>query len=64
MELGFSKSLSHWIGSNLKKLGDHETWAFELQGDVDMFNSYKYITLSSLICWNQLPFVLYSEGHD
>ncbi|KAL9689202.1 hypothetical protein QQ045_033636 [Rhodiola kirilowii] len=42
MELGFSKSLSDWIGSNLKKSGDHETWAFNLDGAVQMFNSYRY----------------------
>ncbi|CAL8170325.1 unnamed protein product [Prunus armeniaca] len=40
-ELGFSKSLSHWIGSNLKKHGDHETWAFDLDVAVQMFNSYQ-----------------------
>ncbi|KAK9153639.1 hypothetical protein Sjap_001119 [Stephania japonica] len=40
MSLGFSKSLSEWIGSNLKKLGDHETWAFNLEGAVEMFKSY------------------------
>lgn len=40
MDLGFSKSLSEWIGSNLKKSGDHETWAFNLEGAVQMFNSY------------------------
>ena len=41
MELGFSKSLSNWIGSNLKKSGEHETWAFNLEGAVQMFNSYR-----------------------
>lgn len=41
MELGFSKSLSDWIGSNLKKSGDLETWAFNLDGAVQMFNSYR-----------------------
>ncbi|KAL5808738.1 hypothetical protein ACOSQ3_029429 [Xanthoceras sorbifolium] len=40
MELGFSKSLSDWIGSNLKKSGEHETWAFNLEGAIQMFNSY------------------------
>ncbi|KAI9153779.1 hypothetical protein LWI28_016411 [Acer negundo] len=40
MELGFTKSLSEWIGSNLKKSGEHETWAFNLEGAVQMFNSY------------------------
>lgn len=41
IELGFSKSLSEWMGSNLKKSGEHETWAFNLDGAVDMFNSYR-----------------------
>ncbi|KAK3226899.1 hypothetical protein Dsin_006761 [Dipteronia sinensis] len=41
MELGFSKSLSEWIGSNLKKSGEHETWTFNLEGAVQMFNSYR-----------------------
>ncbi|XP_058115496.1 uncharacterized protein LOC131258288 isoform X2 [Magnolia sinica] len=40
MELGFSKSLSEWIGSNLKKSDGHLTWAFNLQGAVEMFDSY------------------------
>ncbi|KAK9126347.1 hypothetical protein Scep_015193 [Stephania cephalantha] len=40
MSLGFSKSLSEWIGSNLKKSGDHETWAFNLEGAGEMFKSY------------------------
>ncbi|KAJ7971587.1 alpha/beta hydrolase domain-containing protein 11 [Quillaja saponaria] len=38
--LGFSKSLSEWIGTNLKKAGDHETWAFDLDGAGQMLNSY------------------------
>lgn len=41
IELGFSKSLSEWIGTNLKKQGDHETWAFNLDGAVQMFKSYQ-----------------------
>ncbi|KAG8501153.1 hypothetical protein CXB51_003232 [Gossypium anomalum] len=32
LELGFSKSLSEWIGTNLKKAGGEETWAFNLEG--------------------------------
>ncbi|KAK2659938.1 hypothetical protein Ddye_006471, partial [Dipteronia dyeriana] len=36
MELGFTKSLSEWIGSNLKKSGEHETWAFNLEGAVQI----------------------------
>lgn len=41
LELGFSKSLSEWMGSNLKRTGDEETWAFNLDGAVQMFNSYR-----------------------
>ncbi|KAK1375753.1 AB hydrolase-1 domain-containing protein [Heracleum sosnowskyi] len=41
MTLGFSKSLSDWIGSNLKKSEEGETWAFNLEGAVAMFNSYR-----------------------
>ncbi|XP_062112726.1 uncharacterized protein LOC133823888 [Humulus lupulus] len=39
--LGFSKSLSEWIGSNLKKSGDHMTWAFNLDGAAGMLQSYR-----------------------
>ncbi|THG14282.1 hypothetical protein TEA_021867 [Camellia sinensis var. sinensis] len=42
-QLGFFKSLSHWIGSNLKKSGEHETWAFNLEGALQMFNSYRWL---------------------
>ncbi|KAM1293755.1 hypothetical protein ACFX2H_013767 [Malus domestica] len=41
LELGFSKSSSQWIGSNLKKHGDHLTWAFNLDVAVQMFNSFQ-----------------------
>lgn len=41
LSLGFSKSLSEWIGSNLKKDNDHVTWAFNLQAAIDMFSSYR-----------------------
>ncbi|KAK4281673.1 hypothetical protein QN277_013136 [Acacia crassicarpa] len=40
MGLGYSKSLSEWIGTNLKKAGDHETWAFDLEGAQELFDSY------------------------
>ncbi|KAK9723507.1 hypothetical protein RND81_05G002700 [Saponaria officinalis] len=40
-KLGFSKSLSEWLGSNLKKSNDHEIWAFNLEGAFQMFNSYR-----------------------
>ncbi|KAK8971450.1 hypothetical protein KSP40_PGU019693 [Platanthera guangdongensis] len=39
--LGFSKSLSEWMGSNLKKSGDEVTWTFELHAAIKMFNSYR-----------------------
>lgn len=42
LKLGFSKSLSEWLGTNLKKSGDKETWAFNLEGAIQMFNSYRY----------------------
>uniref|UniRef100_A0A0D9V834 AB hydrolase-1 domain-containing protein n=1 Tax=Leersia perrieri TaxID=77586 RepID=A0A0D9V834_9ORYZ len=41
LNLGFSKSLSEWIGSNLKKDNEQVTWAFDLQAAIDMFNSYR-----------------------
>ena len=43
IERGFSKSLSDWIGSNLKKSGEHETWSFNLEGAIQMFNSFRYL---------------------
>ncbi|GKV38900.1 hypothetical protein SLEP1_g46755 [Rubroshorea leprosula] len=49
MELGFSKSLSEWIGSNLKKSGEQETWAFNLEGAIQMFNSYREMSYWSLL---------------
>ncbi|XP_021765204.1 protein ABHD11-like [Chenopodium quinoa] len=41
IKLGFSKSLSEWLGTNLKKSNGHETWAFNLEGAFQMFNSYR-----------------------
>ncbi|KAK6147223.1 hypothetical protein DH2020_018135 [Rehmannia glutinosa] len=41
LKLGFSRSLSEWIGSNLKKSEEQMTWAFNLDGSVQMFNSYR-----------------------
>jgi hypothetical protein len=41
VSLGFSKSLSEWIGSNLKKDNEHVTWGFDLQAATDMFTSYR-----------------------
>ncbi|XP_045795914.1 protein ABHD11 [Trifolium pratense] len=40
MGLGYSKTLADWIGTNLKKVGDHETWIFDLQSAKEMFHSY------------------------
>ncbi|KAG7028121.1 hypothetical protein SDJN02_09301 [Cucurbita argyrosperma subsp. argyrosperma] len=53
IELGFSRSLSEWIGSNLKKSGEHETWSFNLEGAVQMFNSFR-----KMIRMKLLPFDL------
>ncbi|XAR64716.1 Protein phosphatase methylesterase-1 [Bertholletia excelsa] len=41
IKLGFSKSFSDWLGSNLKTSGEHQTWAFNLEGAIQMFNSYR-----------------------
>lgn len=49
LSLGFSKSLSEWIGSNLKKAGEHVTWTFSLQAAIDMFNSYRERSYWSLL---------------
>nr|XP_010943783.1 protein ABHD11 [Elaeis guineensis] len=49
LSLGFSKSLSEWIGSNLKKEGEHATWTFNLQAAIDMFNSYRETSYWSLL---------------
>lgn len=42
--LGFSKTLSDWLGSNLKRVdtsSEEVTWVFDLNGIVEMFNSYR-----------------------
>nr|VDD57173.1 unnamed protein product [Brassica oleracea] len=49
VELGFSRSLSEWIGTNLKRSGDSETWAFNLDGAVQMFKSYRETSYWSLL---------------
>ncbi|XP_076916786.1 uncharacterized protein LOC143576622 [Bidens hawaiensis] len=38
---GFSRSLSEWIATNLKKTGEHYTWGFNLDGIIQMFDSYR-----------------------
>ncbi|VFQ68799.1 unnamed protein product [Cuscuta campestris] len=40
LEHGFSKALSDWLGSNLKKSGDEMTWTFNIDAAFQMFNSY------------------------
>ncbi|CAN1772207.1 hypothetical protein LINPERHAP1_LOCUS12127 [Linum perenne] len=52
VELGFSKSLSEWIATNIKKSGELETWAFNLDGVVQMFDSYRIHHIG--LCWNIL----------
>ncbi|MBA0809452.1 hypothetical protein Gohar_025103 [Gossypium harknessii] len=49
LDLGFSKSLSEWIGTNLKKAGGEETWAFNLEGAAQMFHSYRELSYWSLL---------------
>ncbi|GMH28718.1 hypothetical protein Nepgr_030561 [Nepenthes gracilis] len=50
MKLGFSRSLSEWIGSNLKNSGgDGEAFAFSLNGAIEMFNSYREADYWSLL---------------
>ncbi|CAH8359801.1 unnamed protein product [Eruca vesicaria subsp. sativa] len=49
VELGFLRSLSEWIGSNLKRSGDSETWAFNLDGAIQMFKSYRETSYWSLL---------------
>lgn len=41
MKLGYSKSLSEWVGSNLKKSGENQTWVFNLEDAIQMFNSFR-----------------------
>lgn len=50
--LGFSKTLSDWLGSNLKRLNtssEEVTWVFDLNGIVEMFNSYREKSYWSLL---------------
>lgn len=50
--LGFSKTLSDWLGSNLKKVdtsSEEVTWVFDLNGIVEMFNSYRKKSYWSLL---------------
>ncbi|KAG6480007.1 hypothetical protein ZIOFF_063484 [Zingiber officinale] len=49
LNLGFSKMLSNWIGSNLNNDGEHVEWAFDLQACIDMFNSYREESYWSLL---------------
>lgn len=50
--LGFSKTLSDWLGSNLKRVdtsSEEVTWVFDLNGIVEMFNSYRKKSYWSLL---------------
>lgn len=50
--LGFSKTLSDWLGSNLKRVdtsSEEVTWIFDLNGIVEMFNSYRKKSYWSLL---------------
>ncbi|XP_020098731.1 protein ABHD11 [Ananas comosus] len=49
LSLGFSKSLSEWIGSNLKKEGERVTWSFDLHAAIEMFQSYRKRSYWSLL---------------
>lgn len=49
LELGFSRSLSEWIGSNLKTTGGEVSWGFNLDGAVQMFESYREMDYWSLL---------------
>lgn len=52
MNLGFSKTLSDWLGSNLKRVNtssEEVTWVFDLDGIVEMFNSYRKKSYWSLL---------------
>lgn len=48
LKLGFSVTLSNWLGSNLNTTG-RKTWAFNLEGAVQMFNSYRETEYWSLL---------------
>lgn len=39
-ELGYSKALAEWVGTNLQKSGEHMTWTFNLEAAREMFLSY------------------------
>lgn len=50
--LGFSKTLSDWLGSNLKRVdtsSEEVTWVFDVNGIVEMFNSYRKKSYWSLL---------------
>lgn len=62
--LGFSKTLSDWLASNLKRVGtssEEVTWVFDLEGIFEMFQSYRYFyfellssisfNMSDIITW-------------
>eukprot|EP01018_Ginkgo_biloba_P020066 Gb_22206 [translate_table: standard] len=44
INLGFSTTVSNWLGSNLKRVSltsEEMSWAFDLHGIIEMFNSYR-----------------------
>ncbi|XP_024967398.1 protein ABHD11-like [Cynara cardunculus var. scolymus] len=41
VNLGFSKFLSEYVSSNLKKSGEHETFSFSIEGVIQMFKSVR-----------------------
>lgn len=50
--LGFSKTLSDWLGSSLKRVdtsSEEVTWVFDVNGIVEMFNSYRKKSYWSLL---------------
>ncbi|KAH9307701.1 hypothetical protein KI387_035612, partial [Taxus chinensis] len=52
MNLGFSKTLSDWLASNLKRVGtsmEEATWVFDLEGIFEMFQSYREKSYWSLL---------------
>ncbi|XP_023753644.1 uncharacterized protein LOC111902007 [Lactuca sativa] len=49
MNLGFSKFLSEWISSSLKKFGEHMTFSFDIDGVIQMFESTRNSDYWSLL---------------
>ncbi|KAI3514256.1 hypothetical protein L1887_12576 [Cichorium endivia] len=47
--LGFSKSWCEWLSANLKRSGEHETFAFDLDAITQMFDSYRELDYWALL---------------